>query len=376
MKEYILFLKDKSILSALVVLILFELFLQAGFYKSFLKKNSYASNVNRITDHSLGKQSELDPDILIVGTSLAYEGLSMQALNERLKPLNLKAQSIAIPGAELIVQGLALEKVLNKFKRVKYIIHVNEIEMPWTLGIVFSQATLAMAGELDRKRAIEKFYEDEYNISYADIAYILIRLWAYRKDLGEFILNPEKRIKDLGKAKKAFKDNLYSYENNYQESLSLYHFKNVKECLTITKDNTNIPQGSNPYHREAIAKTCKLAEESVLSLEENGSTELYQRRLKNFYKILRDRNIQVINVFPPVSNYLEDFQYGKRVLFWKDKYKDVLGEKIFDLTEIIPKEDNANYFYDIVHVNQKGMRVFTDRLGESLLAYLKEKELR
>jgi hypothetical protein len=374
MKEYFLFLKDKSVISALVILLLFEIFLQAGFYKNFLKKNSYASNVNRITDHALDKQSEIDPDILIVGTSLAYEGLSIKALNETLKPLNLKAQTIAIPGAELIVQGLALEKVLSKFKRVKYIIHVNEIEMPWTLGIVFSQATLSMASELDRKRAIERLYEDEYKIGVEELTYIILRFWAYRKDIGEFILNPEKRIKDIGKSKKSLKENLYTYENNYIESLNLYKFQDLKECLKITKNNVNIPLGSNPFHREAIFKTCKLAEESVLSLEENESTKLYHRRLDNFYKILKERNIEVINVFPPISEYLGNFQYGARVLFWKEKYKDVLGEKIIDLTQAIPKENNESYFYDIVHVNKTGMTVFTEKLSESLILYFKERQ--
>lgn len=374
MKEYFLFLKDKSILSAIAITLLVEISLQAGCYKNLLKKNSYASNVNRITDHALEKKSEIDPDILIVGTSLAYEGLSTQTLNEQLKPLGLKAQSIAIPGAELIVQGLALEKVLDKFKRVKYIIHVNEIEMPWTLGIVFSQATLSMASELNRKRAVEKFYQDEYSIGLQELSYIILRLWAYRKDIGEFLLNPEKRIKDIGKSKKAQKENLYAYENNYLESLSPYQFKTIPECLAITKDNSQIPIGSNPFHREAIFKTCKLASESVLSLEESESTRLYHRRLSNFYQLLQEKNIKVINVFPPISDYLGNFQYAARVLFWKDKYKDVLGEKIFDLTEAIPKEDNASYFYDIVHLNKKGMEVFTNKLGASLYSYLEEKE--
>ena len=374
MKEYFLFLKDKSILSAFTIIFLIEIFLQLGIYKNVLKKNSYASNVNRITDHALNKQSEIDPDILIVGTSLAYEGLSIRTLNDKLKPLNLKAQTIAIPGAELIVQGLALEKVLEKFKRVKYIIHVNEIEMPWTLGIVFSQATLSMASELNRKRAIERLNEDEYKIGFEELTYIILRLWTYRKDIGEFILNPEKRIKDISKSKKAFQENLYTYENKYLESLSLYQFQSVQECLKLTKDNSQIPLGSNPFHREAIFKTCKLAEESVLSLEENESTKLYHRRLGNFYKILKDRNIKVINVFPPISVYLGNFQYAARVLFWKDKYKDVLGEKIFDLTEVIPVADNASYFYDIVHLNKKGMHLFTENLSDSLFLYFKERQ--
>ncbi|HRG48697.1 MAG TPA: hypothetical protein PLG41_21000, partial [Leptospiraceae bacterium] len=165
-----------------------------------------------------------------------------------------------------------------------------------------------------------------------------------------------------------------TYENNYIENLSLYKFQDLKECLKITKDNTNIALGSNPFHREAIFKTCKLAGESVLTLEENESTKLYSRRLDNFYKILKKRNIKVINVFPPISEYLGNFQYAARVLFWKEKYKDVLGEKIIDLTQAIPKENNESYFYDIVHVNKKGMTVFTEKLSDSLILYFKERQ--
>lgn len=47
--------------------------MQFGCYKPFIKRNSYAANVNRITEHILDHQSELDPDILIVGTSLAMK---------------------------------------------------------------------------------------------------------------------------------------------------------------------------------------------------------------------------------------------------------------------------------------------------------------
>ena len=88
MKEYLKFFLDKSFLSALIIIFLIEGSFQLGCYKNFLKKNSYASNVTRITDHALSKKNELDPDILILGTSLAYEGISMRLLNEKLTSLN------------------------------------------------------------------------------------------------------------------------------------------------------------------------------------------------------------------------------------------------------------------------------------------------
>ncbi len=71
MKEYLQFISDKKIITALGILLVIEFSFQIGIYKTFLKKNSYASNINRITEHVVSKRTELDPDILIVGTSVA-----------------------------------------------------------------------------------------------------------------------------------------------------------------------------------------------------------------------------------------------------------------------------------------------------------------
>ena len=113
MKEYLKFFLDKSFLSALIIIFLIEGSFQLGCYKNFLKKNSYASNVTRITDHALSKKNELDPDILILGTSLAYEGISMRLLNEKLTSLNLKAQTIAILSSRKSVRRIQKRKVCD-----------------------------------------------------------------------------------------------------------------------------------------------------------------------------------------------------------------------------------------------------------------------
>lgn len=116
MKEYIAFIKDSKFWIPVLILVGLETVMQFGCYKPFLKKNSYAANVSRITDHVLEKQKEFDPDVLVVGTSVAYQGLSIPILNQELSSLRKKVQSIAIPGTELIVQDLAVLKTLPHFK--------------------------------------------------------------------------------------------------------------------------------------------------------------------------------------------------------------------------------------------------------------------
>ncbi len=59
-KEFNRFYKDKRFLIPVFGILGFEILLQFGIYSPILKKNSYAANVNRITNHTLNKQKILD----------------------------------------------------------------------------------------------------------------------------------------------------------------------------------------------------------------------------------------------------------------------------------------------------------------------------
>ncbi|MEM7179869.1 MAG: SGNH/GDSL hydrolase family protein [Spirochaetota bacterium] len=373
MKEYIKFFRDKSLLTALAIIVCAELAMQAGCYQPFLKKNSYAANVYKLTGHVLKKQIELDPEILIMGTSLAYEGLSVPILNQKLQALDLKAQSIAVRGAELVVQGMVLEKVLQKFTKVKYLVHVNEIERPWLANRHLTDYTLSMLAQLDRQRAWQRILEDAYNYGSFDRAFLASRLVAYRRDMGNLMISFDKRLKDFGKQLKEKRPHPYYYENQYRESLSLYKFATIEECLQKTTPFSPIPAGSDRFHRNAIFKTCNLAGEVKLDkIEKSPVTDLYFKRIDNLYRIIRDRNIQIINVFPPLPKYLEKANYPARIAFWQKEYGTVLGNKVIDLFACIPRENNADYYYDLIHLNALGMKLFSEQLGERLLQEIKK----
>lgn len=59
MKEYIAFIKDSKFWIPVLILVGLEIGMQFGCYRPFLKKNSYAANVSRITNHVLEKQKNL-----------------------------------------------------------------------------------------------------------------------------------------------------------------------------------------------------------------------------------------------------------------------------------------------------------------------------
>ncbi len=362
------FLKDKSFLFALLIILLSESLLQFGCYRPFLKKSSYAQNVNHITETAVRSLPNLSPNLLIVGTSIAYEGISVKRLNEQLQGSGFVAQSIAIPGSELITQELALRKILSTNHNIKYIIHVNELQLPWVDRKKLIPSTLAMVSELDRISAIKRLNEDRYELEVGDYITLVSRWVAYRNDIADFILRPDKRLKEFGKSLKSKSDSFYAYENSYPFSLSQFKFQNLEDCKVETKKGSLIPEGSDRHHLDAIYKTCFLVADTKLTLESNELTDLFLLRLKNFYSYVRSQNIKIINIYPPVSSYLDLEDNDLRKEFWEKEFAEELNNQKFDLSRILPQEKNSDYFYDIIHLNQRGMEKFTDELARSILS--------
>ncbi len=363
------FLRDKSFLFAIAFILLTEIFMQIGCYKPFQKKTSYAQSVNRITDSAVKSIPILKPNILIIGTSIAYEGISAKRLNEKIKSKGLIAQSIAIPGSELIVQELALRKFLKANPDLKYIIHVNEMHLPWVDRRTLIDSSLAMVTELNRWETLSKLDEDRYVVSWKDYIYLFVRWVAYRHDIADLILKPEKRWKEFCKEIKRDKGNHYIYTNEYKQSLTPYQFSSVTECLVKTIPGTSIPEGSDRHHLDALHKTCKLVDETKFTLEANELTDLFKLRLSNFYKFIADQKIKIINVYPPVNHHLDLKDNDLRREFWEKEFSASMINQKFDLSNVIPTINNEAYYYDLIHLNEKGMEIFTDALADSLLKH-------
>ena len=329
-----------------------EILLQFGCYKPFLKKSSYAQTVNYITDTSISSLKTLKPNVLIIGTSIAYEGISLELLNEALKSNGIVVQSVAVPGSELIVQDLAIKKILSSENEIHTIIHINDLLFPWVDRVVLLDSTLSMIGELGRKDAIDDIANDEYRTTWEDYSFLFLKFVAYRRDIGDFILYPNKRIKDIGKEIKKNKKIFYAYDNSYEESMSSYKISSLEDCIKKTIAGSLIPEGSNHYHMDAIYRTCSLALGSKLTFD--------------LYKYIKSKNIKIINIYPPVPTLLDNNQYSKRIEFWEKEYANILSESRYDLSDSIPFENNTNYYYDMVHLNKKGKEIFTKHLAEKL----------
>jgi hypothetical protein len=365
------FYKDKRFYIPILFFVFLEVVFQLGFYTLFLKKNSYAANVSRITNHVLEKQKEFDPNVLIVGTSVAYQGLSVNYLNSALSEKGYKVQSIAIPGSELIVQELALEKVLQKFKNVKMVVHVVEVTMPWVQQKTLSLPTLAMTSEFNRFQAVKKLYDFQYDVKIDDLSYTLVRSFAYRRDLREFLLAPNERLKHLIRSLRKPNLKIADHENTQKEKVSSYLMSNLDECINKTDVVSNkdpIPNGSNFFHKKAVWDTCYLAKNTTTETKKTESTDLYFYRLSILYKLLKEKNIKVINVFAPYSSLISVLGGNERMQLWEQELKKINGQDhiIVDMQNILEASKNGDYCYDLIHLNYFGMIEFSKALSEFL----------
>lgn len=371
LKESIAFLTDKKMVVAIVFLLTLEGLLQLGFYKPYLKKNSYASNINRVTEHVVSKRDVLDPDILIVGTSVAFEGISIRILNQELQKSGWKTQSIAVRGSELVVQHRILEEYLDKFPNVKIILHVMEPGMPWVDRKHIVDPTLAMLSELGNFKAIPTVLDFEYNLEFSNYLYLIFKSVAYRKDLSDLVINFNERLKAISRKSKNPNLNAWDYENDHPESIDEYQLKSVDDCLTRLALHLpiEIPKASNPDHRRMLFETCGIA--SVVPQNSNATedTKRYFRRLKKMYNYIGSKNIHIINVFAPYSDVIRKVNNEERMKVWHDGLSEALSTHQtldeMDLQDSLG-DINGKYCFDLIHLNEAGMKEFTKILAKEL----------
>ncbi|TGK41312.1 SGNH/GDSL hydrolase family protein [Leptospira andrefontaineae] len=369
MNPYISLIRQRSFWIPILVLALFDLCLQTGVYRPYLKKGSFAANVIRNTDYVLEKKAEFEPTILLLGTSVAHQGLSLKTLNETLEPYGEKIQSIAMEGTELVVQDSLVRNLLPKFPKVHTVLHILEISTPWVDQEDLQIHTLAMLGELDRRVAFPLIYEFNYNVRYDDLGFLAFKSIAYRRDIRDFILDPSKRLKDISRRKKEAKLTPWPHENTNLPSISMFpEVKDIKSCLKITNPGNGIaaPEGSDQFHKKAIWDTCGLGERTPVKVERTKQVNNYFHRLKILHNDIRQvgskngQNIKIIGVIAPYSEIIRNWRSPDRNRIWVEEIQKIDPTTVLlDYQASLDGENNGDYYYDLIHLNKAGMEKFS-----------------
>lgn len=371
-KELVRFLISPFVLIPLSILLALEIFLRTEIYKNLLKPMSYAANIIRI-QHVI-TNSKIDPRILIVGTSVPYQGLLLDKLNEYGKEKKITFQSIATQGAFLDTQTLLLKYALQKKSSIQYIVHFADLDFPWQQRYELELSNRSMLAQFPLKETIPLLKNNLYKISNEDYRFFYIKILTYQSDLRNFVLHPYDRLKSISRNKKNQHPD-FSYINSSYYAISVYG-KTIEECkknayygISFYKDNIQI---TDEPHRRAVLDTCKIAEYDP-SLEPGKSQweNLFFVRLSNLYRVAMENHKKLIVILPPYSKFMLHARKKEKSDFWIQSIQKISKEiNVLNLQFVLDDENNLDYFYDTIHLNRTGAEKFTKYFFDSLLTYI------
>lgn len=381
MTHLIRFLRDPIFYLPFSFLILFELFLQSGLYKNFLQPRSYADNVNNIIKKT--EQSHIKPTVLILGTSVAYQGIQVRQLNETLNSHGISALSGACEGAKLITQHSIFKALRPSLPSLRTVIHVTETTFPGTARYGIDEPNISMLSQFPRNQVLPLIEDYDFKLSTRDLLHFYIRSVTYQKDMRDFVLDPLDRIKGVSRRfREPFSD--YVYENSSDFRISAYPAKSLQECVKIAEKGvpeigSDGVQITDNHHRHAVRTTCALAQRDTMAIPgQKQWNQLFFKRLNLFYTDIKKEGLQIITVFPPFSTLIHDPNSDNKMRLWHDNLKAIHGNDKFytiDLRHSLDKTNNGDLFYDTIHLNRPGSIQFTEKLTEQLLLLSKNTDI-
>ncbi|GIX42654.1 MAG: hypothetical protein KatS3mg129_2387 [Leptospiraceae bacterium] len=341
---------------------LLEIILRIGLYDSLLKPLSYAANIKRI-QHII-KYSSIDPQILIIGTSVPYQGLLLDHLNQKANN-NIIFQSIATQGAYLTTQTMLLKYTLKHRENIKYMIHFADLDFPWQERYDIELANRSMLAQFPINETISLLKQNQYKLKIEDYRFFYIKILTYQNDLRDFLLNPYGRLKSITRFKKQFNPD-YAFINNNYYSIGVYG-TTIEECIQnafkgIPYFDKNKKQITDEPHRTAVLDTCRMANYDPYKEPGRATWEyLFYIRLKNLYQFAINHNIKIITILPPYSIFMKYARDDKKANFWIQTIKKIHPEIIIrDHRFVLDDKNNLFYFYDTIHLNRIGAEKYTE----------------
>ncbi|MEM7179706.1 MAG: hypothetical protein AAF518_02255 [Spirochaetota bacterium] len=355
--------------------------MRSSLYESIQKPRSSAKNIKNIV--SFVKKSKIQPNLLFLGTSVAFEGINLQVFNQRLQAKGIRAQSGACESALLINQHL-IYKELKSIRSIQTIVHIADPIFPWTTSKKINAINLSMANEFSPIRTLSLMQEYQIPIDSTMKRFFYFRTISYRKDLQDAILSPLQRIKSLTKARNRSHAEFY-HVNQSSFQLSVYanpksnicgaSLRNIRKGLHLdlqgnvfTKENLKV---SDSYHLNTVNRTCSFVQQNYTSIPNSSSAKkLFFARLKLFYDEIHQSGHTLLVVFPAYSRHAHKLNSNFVMQAWSEFFATlpyIQSENIIDLRFPHKEFLQDDLFYDPLHLNGEGAILFTKILAERFL---------
>lgn len=389
------YLKDVRFWIPALLVIGLELFLQTRLYDRFmLEKYSYADSIRRNVE--VIENSTVSPNALILGTSVAYQGLNVAELNTALAAENTEivAQSAACEGCMLQTQHLLYRVLKERWPAANTIVHVADTTLSSKARYEFDVANGSMMAQFSSGEALDLLELHEFKTGYQEYFFFYIRSITHRSDLREFVLNPFRRIRTIGeRARETLPE--YTHINDNRYSYGAFSARGDLAACTrnaasgVDDDGRPVPEHkdgeeyqpalhrTDRHHRNAVQVTCGIAfhEKNFEPLGEAQWRELYFRRVQKLYDEIYADGRRVITIIPPYSDLIQHANTDERIARWRKNLARINAGREYAFVDMrrslnsFDSPEGRKYFYDVLHLNSEGSLVWTRKVAERLAEY-------
>ena len=392
MQRLLKYISDVRVLTPFLVIVLLELFLQSGIYgRWMLEKNSYADQIRRSL--RVIRNSPVEPNVLILGTSVAYQGIHLPLMNRLLEENNtgLVVQSAACEGCMMQTQYMLYKTLHEEFPKLRTIVHVLDATLDQKSRYESDQPNLSMLAQLPRGRSLAVLDEMRFDVGFNEYAYFYLRTMTFRADLRDFVLSPAGRIRNITERLRDDEQQLYTYVNDYQYAIDAFSKKGdlltcAKNALAGVNDEGQVvpkrPDDSEDvqpdvqyltdrHHRNAAELTCAIAhhEKTQKFAGARQWQNLFFERLDTMYDGIDAGGFHIVTIYAPYSDLIGHIIRDERKAYWDEEIAKIHGDRPYltlDTRRSLGDFDDPRsrrYFYDVLHLNGPGARQWTRHLA-------------
>lgn len=336
-----------------ILLLLLEGAFRLGLWEFLAKPQSHSGQVialkRNIERYSLGAAPITD---VALGNSTTVFGLNHRAMEKELARADRHYVSAAIPGSHLTALRTQFQWLQSRLPSLETVV----------LGLNAGDTNRVFNGYYERNlvlplcdqctpASIAQTYppEREKQESYGSLSHVL----SYREDVGEALLHPIRRIRELSRARQRAPEATLLFDNQSTDHLCGIPLHSVEACQQALSRPKTV---NNPHALRTMRLYCSTGQSGLSDREIAAQDEW----ITWITSVAEEKSVHVL-LMPEHPLFRGRWQPLADRLMTELAARDI---PIRDLRDVTSKghEAECSYWRDLVHLNGKGAAIATGKV--------------
>jgi hypothetical protein len=332
---------------------------RTGLYERIIKVGSAAGSYKYRRNFALIRMKFPFASIGVLGDSRIAEGFSARIFDEIEGKTNYRAINLAVPGSTLRVWYYLLSQIdptHNGFDLIVVPMQTysdRDDNVDWSERKLDVQFIMPFLSDRERFDVLQTYGDLTTKLEIG--LEIFSRMYSQRLDLKEFLLDPQKRLAEV-RLGRSWGD--YDYAGRTEHLLDILDADKNGKAIS-EQDRVILRRIQDKYQLGSSPQTGCLYRYNMF----------WMSRITDLYKNSKTKVLVVKIPAQPIADlrHADSSEHKSLSLIAKMPNVYVSDEHLFDDLE------TPNYFFDDLHLNAEGRKIFTTRLSQQIMKVLKDK---